>query len=56
MNRPLALQFESNVNYDLGKTQLPVVVVGCLFESNVNYDLGKTALARPGWSLCLRAM
>ena len=36
------LRFESNVNYDLGKTANRVVISTCGFESNVNYDLGKT--------------
>ena len=37
--------FESNVNYDLGKTN-DVRGKPCIgFESNVNYDLGKTSLA-----------
>ena len=36
------LRFESNVNYDLGKTYALVNVISSLFESNVNYDLGKT--------------
>ena len=34
--------FESNVNYDLGKTFHRSRFDGILFESNVNYDLGKT--------------
>ena len=34
--------FESNVNYDLGKTLISLDRDTCLFESNVNYDLGKT--------------
>ena len=41
------LRFESNVNYDLGKTSPHRKASGCPFESNVNYDLGKT-LKRPG--------
>ena len=36
------LRFESNVNYDLGKTEDIAFVDIFLFESNVNYDLGKT--------------
>ena len=35
-------RFESNVNYDLGKTWLLMPQLMALFESNVNYDLGKT--------------
>lgn len=38
------LRFESNVNYDLGKTGKPLLEHVSLFESNVNYDLGKTRL------------
>ena len=34
--------FESNVNYDLGKTTLSIRLTYPWFESNVNYDLGKT--------------
>ena len=34
--------FESNVNYDLGKTGPERQLDHALFESNVNYDLGKT--------------
>ena len=34
--------FESNVNYDLGKTMFSGVRSSSMFESNVNYDLGKT--------------
>ncbi len=34
--------FESNVNYDLGKTMLKYNQQDVVFESNVNYDLGKT--------------
>ena len=34
--------FESNVNYDLGKTVSYIPSVILWFESNVNYDLGKT--------------
>ena len=37
------LRFESNVNYDLGKTMLKSPEKDAPFESNVNYDLGKTA-------------
>ena len=36
------LRFESNVNYDLGKTAWMLLMQYSLFESNVNYDLGKT--------------
>ena len=36
------LRFESNVNYDLGKTQRKSGNALDQFESNVNYDLGKT--------------
>ena len=35
--------FESNVNYDLGKTMVGGFSALDSFESNVNYDLGKTA-------------
>ena len=35
-------EFESNVNYDLGKTSVLSISVPLQFESNVNYDLGKT--------------
>ena len=52
--------FESNVNYDLGKTNLDNILDKAMFESNVNYDLGKTAktgvffpMGRPG-RVCLR--
>ena len=34
--------FESNVNYDLGKTAIISIENHGRFESNVNYDLGKT--------------
>ena len=34
--------FESNVNYDLGKTSRVPEKGFEPFESNVNYDLGKT--------------
>ena len=34
--------FESNVNYDLGKTMYTMTAHPFPFESNVNYDLGKT--------------
>ena len=34
--------FESNVNYDLGKTVVFLISPSNMFESNVNYDLGKT--------------
>ena len=34
--------FESNVNYDLGKTESHHTTGPPPFESNVNYDLGKT--------------
>ena len=34
--------FESNVNYDLGKTLIRNTKLKLPFESNVNYDLGKT--------------
>ena len=37
------LRFESNVNYDLGKTTGVRCGTEWKFESNVNYDLGKTA-------------
>ena len=36
------LRFESNVNYDLGKTRGLQGTRRSGFESNVNYDLGKT--------------
>ena len=36
--------FESNVNYDLGKTDQCLFGHSTLFESNVNYDLGKTTV------------
>ena len=36
------MRFESNVNYDLGKTIGSELSLPFLFESNVNYDLGKT--------------
>lgn len=36
------LRFESNVNYDLGKTPASFSNFKVSFESNVNYDLGKT--------------
>ena len=36
--------FESNVNYDLGKTRGTGIRRRRRFESNVNYDLGKTRL------------
>ena len=39
----LTIVFESNVNYDLGKTSMKGTSIACLFESNVNYDLGKTS-------------
>lgn len=32
------LRFESNVNYDLGKTQAAVVQEPVQFESNVTYN------------------
>ena len=35
-------RFESNVNYDLGKTSESPTWPQSWFESNVNYDLGKT--------------
>ena len=35
-------RFESNVNYDLGKTAILGFGTWEAFESNVNYDLGKT--------------
>ena len=35
-------EFESNVNYDLGKTLHDSSFLATSFESNVNYDLGKT--------------
>mgnify|MGYP000046657067 CR=1 FL=1 len=38
------LRFESNVNYDLGKTAIIKIARRQPFESNVNYDLGKTAV------------
>ena len=44
--------FESNVNYDLGKTHRRGVFQPSSFESNVNYDLGKTsgsAIPRIPW-------
>ena len=37
------LRFESNVNYDLGKTKNLLTISISQFESNVNYDLGKTS-------------
>ena len=36
------LRFESNVNYNLGKTVAVVLKDLLPFESNVNYNLGKT--------------
>ena len=39
------LRFESNVNYDLGKTEGLTLLSTCGFESNVNYDLGKTVFS-----------
>ena len=41
---PFQCQFESNVNYDLGKTQQRNSSFNERFESNVNYDLGKTSV------------
>ena len=38
--------FESNVNYDLGKTSIADFAEELGFESNVNYDLGKTSDVR----------
>lgn len=39
------LRFESNVNYDLGKTVERFFPEKLMFESNVNYDLSKTSEA-----------
>ena len=50
------LRFESNVNYDLGKTALHGTNRSTAFESNVNYDLGKTNHLVPPLPSCLRAM
>ena len=48
--------FESNVNYDLGKTAFDQIHFRPEFESNVNYDLGKTQSSWNPPSASLRAM
>ena len=42
-------RFESNVNYDLGKTRWFRLRHLYSFESNVNYDLGKTYIMHGGF-------
>ena len=48
--------FESNVNYDLGKTKPNEKMNLHKFESNVNYDLGKTISGIIDFIIGLRAM
>lgn len=56
------LRFESNVNYDLGKTHFSIHLYPSLFESNVNYDFKgqlkskNCELQQPQNPICQRQM